>query len=170
MWKGEDLPSNPIMAPPVAVITGGSSGIGLALTKYLLERGWAVVGLDLNPPKEQLDNTLFVACDVSSWDQQASAFQQAYAWQKRLDFVALNAGIDDRDDIFNSISGDADHPPKEPNMKTFGVCFIGVYYGVNLAAHYLSLDTKAAGKPTSGGKIVVTASAAGIYSVRLSIL
>ena len=124
--------------------------------------------VDINPPKESLDKTHFVKCDVTSWDQQASAFQRAYDWQQRLDFVALNAGIDDRDDIFNSISADPSKPPREPNMLTIDVCFTAIYYGVKLGAHYLSLNSKAAGKPRPGGKIVVTASAAGIYPVILS--
>lgn len=121
--------------------------------------------VDINPPKETLDHTLYVSCDVSSWDQQASTFQKAYEWQGRLDFAALNAGIDDRDDIFNSISGDPAKPPKEPNMKTIDVCFIGVYYGIKLAAHYMSLDSVKSSKAKPGGKIVVTSSAAGIYPV-----
>lgn len=154
------------MVPPIAFITGASSGIGLALTKHLLERKWNVVMVDVNPPKEVLINTLFLSCDVASWDQQASTFQKAYEWQGRLDFVALNAGVEDRDDIFNSISGDPAKPPKEPNVLPIGVCFIGVYYGLKLAAHYLSLDSEAAGKSKPGGKIVITASASGIYNVQ----
>ena len=151
------------MAPPTAIVTGGCSGIGLALTKYLLERKWNVFQADINPPKETLDNTRFIKCDVSSWDQNAALFQQAYDWNKRLDFCALNAGIDDRDDIFKSISGDPSKPPTKPNMKTIDVDMIGPYYGCKLAAHYMSLDSKDAGKPKVGGKIVITASAAGIY-------
>ena len=76
---------------------------------------------DINPPKENLDNTKFIKCDVSSWDDQAAMFQQAYEWQGRLDFCALNAGIDDRDDVFQSISSDSTKPPKRPNMKTIEV-------------------------------------------------
>jgi hypothetical protein len=47
--------------------------------------------------------------------------------------------------------------------KTVDVDMIGPYYGCKLAAHYMSLDSTAAGKPKPGGKIVITASAAGIY-------
>lgn len=151
------------MAPPVAIVTGGCSGIGLALTAYLLERKWNVVMADINEPKQDLPGTLFVKCDVSSWDQQAELFQQAYDWQGRLDFCALNAGIDDRDDIFASISNDSTKPPKKPNMKTIEIDLLGPYYGIKLAAHYMSLDSTTAGKPKPGGKIVVTSSAAGIY-------
>ncbi|KAK4901654.1 hypothetical protein LTR27_001426 [Elasticomyces elasticus] len=151
------------MAPPTAIITGASSGIGLALTKYLLERGWAVVVADVNEPTEKLDNTLFIKTDVSSWDQQAAMFEQAYKWRGRLDFHAANAGIDDRDDIFNSISSDSTKPPRQPNMACLNINLYGPYYGIKLAAHYMSLDSTAAGKPRPGGKIVVTSSAAGLY-------
>ena len=153
------------MAPPIAIITVGCSGMGLALTKYLLERKWNVVMGDINPPNETLEGTKFVKCDVSSWDDQASIFQQAYEWQGRLDFCALNAGIDDRDDIFQSISSDSTKPPKQPNMKTIEVDLYGPYYGCKLAAHYMSLDSTAAGKPKVGGKIVITASVAGFYPI-----
>ncbi|KAK4507669.1 hypothetical protein PRZ48_001404 [Zasmidium cellare] len=148
------------MAPPIALITGASSGIGLALTKHLLEKKWNVVIADVQPPKEELENSLFIPTDISSWDQQASTFKQAYEWNSRLDFVALNAGIDDRDDIFHSISKDPAKPPTRPNMRTIDVNLTGTYYGIKLAAHYLSLPSS---KPTPGGKIIVTASAAGIY-------
>lgn len=48
-------------------------------------------------------------------------------------------------------------------MQTIDVDLLGPYFGCKLAAHYLSLDSTAAGKPKPGGKIVITASAAGIY-------
>jgi NAD(P)-dependent dehydrogenase (short-subunit alcohol dehydrogenase family) len=53
------------MARPTGLVTGGCSGIGLALTKYLLERRWNVIQADINPPKENLDNTRFVKCTFS---------------------------------------------------------------------------------------------------------
>ena len=151
------------MAPPVAIVTGSSSGIGLALTEYLVKLNWAVVRADVNPPPTQLPNTIFISTDISSWNQQAALFKRAFDWHKRIDFFSANAGIDDRDDIFNSISSDSAAPPKQPNMKTFDVNLTGTYYGIKLAAHYMSLDSKLGGKAKTGGKIVVTASAAGIY-------
>lgn len=109
------------MAPPTAIVTGGCSGIGLSLTKHLLERKWQVVQADINPPKEALDSTKYVKCDVSSWDDQAALFEQAYEWTGRLDFCALNAGIDDRDDIFRSISTSK---PRKPNMKVLWFLYV----------------------------------------------
>lgn len=153
------------MAPPTAIVTGACSGIGLALTKHLLALKWHVFMADINPPPETLENTTFIRTDISSWTEQAALFKHAYEAQGRLDFCGLNAGIPDRDDIFNSISGDPSKPPTEPNMKTVDVNFTGQYHGVKLAAHYMSLDSTAAGKKRTGGRIAITASGSGIFPI-----
>lgn len=144
----------------VALITGASSGIGLALTKHLLNKGWDVILADLNPPPahEELptDRTLYIKTDVSSWNQQAQLFEKAFYWHQRLDFAALNAGVADSDDIFNTINTTA--PPSKPDMSVLDIDLYGIYYGIKLFAHY------AAKNPTPGGKIVATASMAGLYS------
>jgi 15-hydroxyprostaglandin dehydrogenase (NAD) len=78
----------------------------------------------------------------------------------------LNAGIDDRDDIFNSTSNHLDNPPAKPNMKTFEVNLFGPYYGVKLAAHYMALNKPMHGDSNGkGGRIVITASDAGLWAL-----
>jgi 15-hydroxyprostaglandin dehydrogenase (NAD) len=143
----------------VALITGGSSGIGLALAKHLIAKGWDIVLADLQPPEASADlpkdRTLYISTDVASFESQARMFEAAFQWRNRLDVAALNAGIDDRDDIFASI--DPSDPPSKPDMSTFEVDLFGVYYGIKLYAHY------AARNPTPGGKIIITSSAAGFY-------
>ncbi|KAI7779767.1 hypothetical protein LA080_000364 [Diaporthe eres] len=156
------MPSDPV---GVAIVTGGSSGIGLALTNHLATKNWHVFILDIQAPisPTPTESTTFLQTDISDWDQLASAFQTAHARFSRLDFVALNAGIDDRDDIFASISGDAARPPRRPNMLTFAVNLYGPYYGLKLAAHYMSLPAAQADNNTGtgGGKVVITSSVAG---------
>jgi NAD(P)-dependent dehydrogenase (short-subunit alcohol dehydrogenase family) len=131
----------------------------------LIERAWNVVVADIQPPSEQLEGTKYIQTDVGSWDSQADMFAAAYAWQGRLDFAALNAGIGDRDDIFLSLSYDPSKPPVKPNMQTFDIDLVGVYYGVKLAAHYMTLPSSDARKPQIGGKIVMTASGAGLFGL-----
>lgn len=113
------------MSSPVAVVTGGSSGIGLALVKHLVSQKWRVVIADLNPPKESIHDTIFIRTDISSWEQQVTLFKEAYAWGRRLDFAALNAGLDDQDDIFSSLSHDINTPPSKPNTNVFSVNVVG---------------------------------------------
>ncbi|EOD47080.1 putative 15-hydroxyprostaglandin dehydrogenase (nad(+)) protein [Neofusicoccum parvum UCRNP2] len=155
------------MSNPVAIVTGASSGIGLALTQHLLTKGHHVVLLDLNPPPASANlpptTTLFIRTDVSSWASQSAAFATAHAWRQRLDIAALNAGIDDRDCIFHALAPSAAHPPTEPNLQTFAVNLLAVYTGIKLFAHYAALPSAA--KPRPGGAVVVTASAACLHAL-----
>ncbi|KIV82378.1 hypothetical protein PV11_04496 [Exophiala sideris] len=153
------------MAPPTAIVTGGSSGIGKALVQHLVSSKWQVVIADINPPKEPIADTLFIQTNIASWQEQADMFKQAYEWNERLDFVALNAGVDDRDNIFYTLSNDVDKSPFKPNTITFDVNVTGTYYGIKLAAHYMTVPSAQAGKPKTGGKIVITSSGGGIFPI-----
>lgn len=108
--------------------------------------------------------TTFLRTDVSKWDGLAAAFETAFAKFHRLDFCALNAGIDDRDDIFASISRDPGRPPRKPNMLPFEVNLLGPYYGLKLAAHYMSLNPAPV---PQGGKVVITGSVVSLYALPL---
>ncbi|RBQ87404.1 hypothetical protein VDGD_20698 [Verticillium dahliae] len=55
----------------VAIITGGASGMGLAVTQRLSAQGWVVAILDFNEKAGQeaassIPNTVFLQTDVSS--------------------------------------------------------------------------------------------------------
>ena len=51
-----------------ALITGCSSGIGLAITQYLLERGWQVLGLSRNPLRAGVESSAFLPVAVDLED------------------------------------------------------------------------------------------------------
>lgn len=71
------MPSAPI---GVALVTGGSSGIGLALTNHLVTKNWHVFILDIQAPISltPTESTTFLQTDISDWDQLASAFRTAH--------------------------------------------------------------------------------------------
>ena len=48
-----------------AIITGTSSGIGLATATRLLDRGWDVAGISRRNPPIASDNYLHIQLDVS---------------------------------------------------------------------------------------------------------
>jgi len=56
-----------------AIITGAASGVGLALTKHLLSKGWHVVMSDINEAgdgiaKELGGKILWVKADIGVWE------------------------------------------------------------------------------------------------------
>ena len=80
----------------VALVTGAASGIGRACVASLLERGAAVVGLDLQPSIEatfERPAYLGLVCDVTDEAQVEAAFERTVRAFGGLDMLVLNAGI-----------------------------------------------------------------------------
>jgi NAD(P)-dependent dehydrogenase (short-subunit alcohol dehydrogenase family) len=86
---------------PVAVITGGARGIGLAIGEWFLAQGHRIALLDID--RATLDATatrladpsrvLAVACDVSDPDQVATAIDRVATGFGRIDALVNNAGV-----------------------------------------------------------------------------
>ena len=78
----------------VALVTGGANGIGLAISKTLLDEGWNVAVVDLKEPKASLDESaLFIEGDVASEDDIVNAINETIETFGRLDALINNAGI-----------------------------------------------------------------------------
>ena len=86
----------PVFTGEVALVTGAASGIGKACVESLLQRGAAVVGLDLNPGVEQLHKRpdfWGFTCDLTHEEEIAAAWEQAGRTFGGIDILILNAGI-----------------------------------------------------------------------------
>lgn len=75
-----------------AIVTGGASGIGAAVTRALLARGAVVAVLDIDTTGTPTGAFPFV-CDISDDSAVATAVTEAVAAMGGLDIVVNNAGI-----------------------------------------------------------------------------
>lgn len=152
------------MSKPTALVTGGASGIGLATTKYLLDKGWKVVIVDLNKDvgtklTEELGGDVsFFYADVTAYADQIAMFKHTFSWGGgRLDLFAANAGIVDTEDIFAKTQVlDDNGYPKELDLKTMDVDLTAVIQGCWIYKHFARKNA------IPGGKIVITSSVGGI--------
>lgn len=128
----------------VFIVTGGASGIGLGITRYLLtqrhpsltpahiaifdintETGASVLSRLLQEYESTSSTTIsFHQCDVSSWENQASAFKEVAQQQGRIDYVIANAGITEKGNLLAMDEGE----PTKPNLATLDVNLTGVIY------------------------------------------
>lgn len=112
----------------VAVVTGASSGIGLAIAELFIAEGAKVVYADVNDGGLKLDDTnaVFVKCDVAKSEEVDSLVKSAIDKFGRLDIMVNNAGIGSLGNI-TEISN-------EFWDKIIGVNLSGVFYGSRAAA------------------------------------
>ncbi len=79
----------------IALVTGASKGIGLAITKRLIKEGFFVVMADIEKSEEiiALENALFIKCNVANETDVKSLFETIKTQYKKLDLLVNNAGI-----------------------------------------------------------------------------
>ncbi len=75
------------------LITGCSSGLGLALTKLYLQKGYKVFGISRSVPKIEDENFIFKSCDLSVVANIKDEVGEFIKDIKELDLVYLNAGM-----------------------------------------------------------------------------
>jgi len=87
---------SPPFAGEVALVTGGASGIGKACVEALLQRGAAVIALDIQPTIQALHDRpdfLGLHCDLTDTSAFKQALETAISYFGGLDILILNAGI-----------------------------------------------------------------------------
>jgi NAD(P)-dependent dehydrogenase (short-subunit alcohol dehydrogenase family) len=141
----------------VALVTGGTSGIGLATTRRLLASGWEVVVADVNPDggrslesdlREFEGSLVFSRADVAQEEDVAAAVRAAVEAFGRLDCTVNNAGVGGAFGPITEIeAADWDY--------TFAVLVRGVFLGTKHSARVMK-------QQGDGGVIVNVASVAGL--------
>ncbi|KAF4468004.1 (-)-trans-carveol dehydrogenase [Fusarium albosuccineum] len=143
----------------VIIVTGGSSGIGLATVELLLSVGASVVCGDVQTPRKDFKGAFkFVKTDVTKWEDLIMLFNEAKEAHGRVDHVFANAGIGPRADYL-STQLDPNGNLIEPSNMNLDVNLKGVINTSTLAIYHLR-------QRSEGGSIVITGSATGLQRFR----
>jgi len=131
----------------VPVLTGGSSGIGLATAQFFAARGWAVC--ELSRSGKGGEGIIHYGVDVTDEAALIGTFADIYAAFGRIDTVLCNAGF--------GISGAAECTAYAEAVKQFRVNYLGAVSTFRAAAPYL--------REQGYGNILFTGSVAGVLPI-----
>jgi NAD(P)-dependent dehydrogenase (short-subunit alcohol dehydrogenase family) len=81
------------MANKIAVVTGGSSGIGSGIVKRFAANGARVISIDLNKPEYEIASVEHLSCDLTDESSVAQLFAQISKANPQIDVLCANAGI-----------------------------------------------------------------------------
>lgn len=142
----------------IALVTGGSTGIGAAVCRLLAEKGSKVAICDINAEMGEVlaaeIGGLFIQCDVSSLTSVEAAFKTCVDELGVPDYVHLNAGI-------MTVPTNTPYIPIEDLTeaqyhKIVGINLNGVFHGMKTALPHMR---------EKGGAVTLTASTAGLSVV-----
>ncbi|MFT5708808.1 MAG: 2-keto-3-deoxy-L-fuconate dehydrogenase [Oceanospirillaceae bacterium] len=88
----------------VAIVTGGSKGIGLAIVKLFIQAQYKVYNLDISVS----EYGEYYHCDMSDFAQVQSSINKIIKTEQRLDVLVCNAGIHLSANIENTLEADFD--------------------------------------------------------------
>jgi NAD(P)-dependent dehydrogenase (short-subunit alcohol dehydrogenase family) len=129
-----------------ALVTGGSSGIGLATVDRFIAEGAQVAVVDLRPPPGG-QAALYVEADVGDPGSWPEIMEQATQVLGGVDIAYLNAGV-------VTGEGDVGKLTDEQYRRIMHVNVDHVVFGVRALIEHM--------RPRGGGSIVATASIAGL--------
>lgn len=143
-----------LMKNKVALVTGGSSGIGRGAALKLAENGARVALLDLNAEdamevKHEIEDlgskAIIIEADVSKTEDMEQAFKKVFEEWGQLDFVFSNAGI-------NGVIA----PIEDMSIDEFDATI-----HTNLRGTFLTVKNAIPYMKENGGSIVITSSVNG---------
>lgn len=131
----------------VVIITGASSGIGLAAAELFHSRGDIVYGLSRRSCP--VDGVISVYADVTDDESVARAVRDIVSRQGRIDVLICNAGC--------GISGAVEFTETERVMDQFNVNVFGTVRCIRSALPYM--------RRSGRGTIIITSSVAGAIAI-----
>lgn len=129
------------------VLTGGSSGIGLATVRLFAQRGWRVFELSRHGVSH--DDITHIHCDVTEEASVRQAVSEVRALTDHIDVVISNAGF--------GISGPVEFTATGDAKRQFDVNFFGAFLLVKAVLPLL--------RAQHGGRIIFTSSVAAVLSI-----
>lgn len=129
------------------VLTGGSSGIGLATVRLFAEHGWQV--FELSRHGEDHDGIRHIQCDVTDEASVRQAISEVRTRTDHIDVVISNAGF--------GISGPVEFTTTGEARRQFDVNFFGAFHLVKAVLPLL--------RAQHGGRIIFTSSVAAVLSI-----
>ena len=130
----------------VAVITGGSSGIGLAIAQKFVQEGAVAVSADINAPEDSAID--FVQTDVTDSASLKSLVEKVVAKYQHIDILVANAGVAEKKAPVSEL--DEDNWQKVINIDLTGVVLSNKYIVQQME------------KQTSGGSVINMSSILGV--------
>nr|POE75185.1 short-chain dehydrogenase reductase 3c [Quercus suber]POE94734.1 short-chain dehydrogenase reductase 3c [Quercus suber] len=111
------------------IITGASSGIGLAAAELFARKGAKVLNLDRNPPPEVSNGIEYRQCNITEWDKLRDAFESVGT----VDIAVANAGVSEETDYFTDTFDEQTKCLLEPRYDVLDVNLRAVLNFVKLA-------------------------------------
>jgi NAD(P)-dependent dehydrogenase (short-subunit alcohol dehydrogenase family) len=152
------------------VVTGGASGLGLALAEAMAENGASVTLLDVNAARVAAETRRLEGLgysvrgevvDVSDHAALDAAFDAAHAAQGRLDVVFANAGIDSGPGFVSSWVGTERPRNPQGSLERYSDERWNRVIDVNLNGVFATLRAGARlMRPQRSGRMIVTTSVA----------
>ena len=141
------------------LITGGSSGIGLAAVQLFVAKGWQVI--ELSRSGQSSPSVVHIPCDVTSEQSVQAAVAEAMNHTSHLDVVISNAGF--------GISGPIEFTSVEEAQKQFDVNLFGAMRLVRAVLPILR-QQHSASKSALNAMALALANEVRTFGIRVSVL